>query len=56
MTGLTKPCPAPDCIDGAAVFEGADDEICETCLGSGRVPVRESELEAHGQLNALTEE
>jgi hypothetical protein len=42
MTNQTKHCP--DC----AVYEDMDED-CETCFGTGRVPLLESDLEAVGQ-------
>jgi DnaJ-class molecular chaperone len=58
MTGLTKPCPGCDGDGrvGMIVRGEAGLEWCPECDGSGLAHVMESELEAHVQLNALTED
>ena len=52
MTGLTKRCP--DCKgEGGFVVAypeiGMHPEECRRCDATGRVPILETELEAHGQ-------
>ena len=63
MTGLTKECPHCGGLgigrcrmcsgDGCSVCLGSIDledyYDCDVCEATGRVPVLESELEAHGQ-------